>query len=219
MQNNEYTILNDVLLTKSGTAYLIGGNHSVLNYITEKTKPEQVSYDNFISNISRRAYTSHLCKSKYLHVIFPDKQSVLDFDFPIKNTIRLGDKYVERMEKSPLNKFVLYPADILKQENCHAPYLKLDTHMSDHGSLLVLKHILNKIDEPADEAISGISKRIHRKKTSHGDLGGKFEPKLTQESIHLVPSWNYFYFSSNGSFNNGQIDIYFNKDAQLKKKF
>lgn len=218
MQNNEYAIFNDVLLTNSGTAYLIGGNHSVLNYITEQIKPEQASYDNFISNISKRAYIAHLCKSKYLHVIFPDKQSVLESDFPIKNTVRLGDKYIERIEKSPLNNFVLYPADILKQENCNAPYLKLDTHMSDHGSLLVIRHILSRIDETANEATSEISKLIYKKKNSHGDLGGKFEPKLTQESTHLVPNWDYHYFSSNGSFNNGQIDIYFNKDAKVQKK-
>lgn len=218
MSHESYTIHNDVLLTDSGVAFLIGGNHSVLNYITEKTKPSSNSFNNFAKNISRRAHIAHLCKAKYLHVIFPDKQSILRSEFPINNTIRLGDKYLQHMGVNPLINFVLYPSATLQRNHKNEVYQKLDTHLTDHGSLLVLRDILQKLDEPAGEALDELEKLITLKKKNNGDLGAKFTPNLFQESIHLKSNWNYQYFSSNGSFNNGQIDIYLSPDAAISKK-
>jgi hypothetical protein len=218
MSEISYTIQNDVLLTESNIAFLIGGNHSVLDFITGKKKPTPASFLNFQNNVATRAHIAKLCRCKYLHVIFPDKQSVLTEEFPIKKTVRLGDLYTRMIFGSPLEKLVLFPAYNLKatkEKNC---YQKLDTHLSDYGSLIVLKNILKKIDEPANDALEELETLIVHPKVSHGDLGGKLTPKAVQESIHLKTNWNYRHFSSNGSFNNGQIDIYFSPDAPIKKK-
>lgn len=218
MKNEPYTIHNDVLLTESGTAFLIGGNHSVLNYLTEKLKPTASSFENFKNNISRRSYFAHLGKAKYLHVIFPDKQSILQEEFPIRNTIKLGEKYIQHLGSSPFKKFILYPTIQLRKPNIYNNYQQLDTHLSDHGSLVVLEEILKTIDELAPEALADLKQSIVIKKKNHGDLGEKFTPKLLQESMHLKPVWNYRHYSSNGSFNNGQIDIYLNPKASIPKK-
>jgi hypothetical protein len=218
MSEKSYTIQNDVLLTASNIAFLIGGNHSVLDFITGKKKPTPASLLNFRNNIASRAHIAKLCQCKYLHVIFPDKQSVLTDEFPIKKTVRLGDIYTRLIHGSPLENLVSFPAPYLKANLKKNPYQKLDTHLSDCGALLVLRDILRKLDEPATDALDELETLITQSKISHGDLGGKLTPKLVQESINLKTNWNYRHFSSNGSFNNGQIDIYFSPDAPIKKK-
>ncbi|MCI0910751.1 hypothetical protein [Pseudomonas putida] len=217
-QTEKYLIHNDVLLTTCGLAYLIGGNHTVLDYITEKTTPTIESFENFKLNISRRAYISSLAKCKYLHVIFPDKQSVLASEFPIETMSRLGDKYVEFLRKDGLQGLVLYPADFLNETLGRLSYDKLDTHLSDSGTLVVLARILDIIGLAAPVALREIQECINLKTKTTGDLGNKFSPPLYQESIRINPHWNHTKFNSNGTSNNGQIDIYFSPEATTDKK-
>lgn len=213
VEKEKYTINNDVILTKSGLAFLIGGNHSVLNYITEKSTPSLESFENFTYNIARRAHISKLANCKYLHVIFPDKQSVLDSEFPISTSCRLGDKYLESISKKNLNKYVVYPADFLKKNLGYHSFEKLDTHLSDSGSLFVLAKILDLLGIAAQKPLKEIQDCINLKIKSSGDLGGKFTPPLIQETIKLNPNWNHAKFGSNGSSNNGQIDIYLGPES------
>lgn len=217
-QTERYIIHNDVLLTTCGFAYLIGGNHTVIDYITEKSTPTIESFENFKLNISRRAYISSLAKCKYLHVIFPDKQSVLASEFPIETKSRLGDKYLEFLKKDGLQGLVLYPADFLSETLGHLSYDKLDTHLSDSGTLVVLARILDIIGLPAPIALREIQECINLKTKTTGDLGSKFSPPLHQESIKINPHWNHTKFNSNGTSNNGQIDIYFSPEATTNKK-
>ncbi|MCF5371128.1 hypothetical protein, partial [Pseudomonas sp. PA-4-8C] len=216
--NDDYTLKDDVLLTKSGFAYLIGGNHSVLKYITGESEPTAQSLENFKFNISRRAYISKLSKCKFLHVIFPDKQSVIDDEFPIPIKSRLGDRYIEHIKQDGLQGLVFYPADFLKQTLGHRAYEKLDTHLSDLGSLLVLARILDLLGYPAPVALKEIQACINLRKTVTGDLGNKLSPPLKQNTTKLNPDWNYCKFSSNGSSNNGQIDIYFSPESSTDKR-
>ena len=216
--NDDYTLKDDVLLTKSGFAYLIGGNHSVLKYITGESEPTEQSLENFKFNISRRAYISKIAKCKFLHVIFPDKQSVIDDEFPIPIKSRLGDRYLEHIRQDGLQGLVVYPADFLKQTLGYRAYEKLDTHLSDLGSLVVLARILDLIGYPAPVALKEIQACINLNKVVTGDLGNKFSPPLKQNTAKLNPDWNHCKFSSNGSSNNGQIDIYFSPDSSTDKR-
>lgn len=218
MSTNSYTIHDDVLLSESKVAFLIGGNHSVLDYITGKKQPTAASLQNFKNNISSRSYIAKLCHCKYLHVIFPDKQSVLQSEFPIKNTVRLGDIYNKTLSDSPVRDSLLYPTAKLETSGRFDCYQQLDTHLSDYGSFLVLEEILSKLGENADNALQDLKSQIIVKKKTTGDLGGKFNPKLVQESTHLRTNWNHRHFSSGGTFNNGQIDLYLSPDAPIKKK-
>lgn len=218
MSKNPYTIHNEVLLSASKTAFLIGGNHSVLDYITGKKKPTITSLQNFQKNISSRAYVAKVCDCQYLHVIFPDKQSILQEEFPVKNVVRLGDIYLHSLGNSPSREVVLFPTAKLQSSGTPDVYQKLDTHLSDYGSLLVLEDILDRLGESPREAIEELRSQITIKKKTHGDLGGKLEPKLFQESTHLRTNWNHRHFNSGGTFNNGQVDIYLSPDAPIRKK-
>lgn len=213
-----YQIQDDVLLTKNGISFLIGGNHSVLDYITERATPSIESFDNFKLNIARRAYLSNLAKCQYLHVIFPDKQSVLSAEFPIKTACRLGDKYIEHISPDGLGKFVLYPANLIKDALGQQSYERHDTHLSDSGSLVVLSKILDALGIKVSQSLKVIHECINLKRKSTGDLGNRFSPPLTQETLALNPNWNHSKFGSNGLSNNGQIDIYFSPDSTTDKK-
>ncbi len=213
-----YLIKDEVLLTKDGISFLIGGNHSVLDYITGRAKPSTESFENFKLNIARRAYLSNLAKCQYLHVIFPDKQSVLSREFPIETTCRLGDKYLEHVSPDGLGRFVLYPADFIRNSINQRSYEPHDTHLSDSGSLVVLSRILDVLGIKAPEPLKAIHECINLEKKSSGDLGKKFSPPLIQKTTLLNPNWNHIKFGSNGLSNNGQIDIYFSPDSATEKK-
>jgi hypothetical protein len=210
-----YQVHDDVLLTQNGTAFLIGGNHSVLKYIKRELKPTAESLNNFHDNISKRAALSAGLGIPYQHVIFPDKQSVLQDEFPIPNTCRLADEYIlGALAPIELSSHILYPADQLASAT-YPTYLKLDTHLSDHGSLLVFSLILKRLGVDVPDIIKHLSARIIDTKTTCGDLGSKFSPPLKQVSTSLSPDWAYTVHSSQSGYNNGQVDIYMASSAPV----
>lgn len=215
MEPRTYEVHDDVLLTENGYAFLIGGNHSVLKFIKRELVPTPESYANFFSNILNRARLADSLGIPYQHVIFPDKQSVLQTEFPIVNTCRLGDEYISHPTAPiDLSKYIIYPADTLA--TCNRPtYLKLDTHLSDHGSLQVLSLILKKLDINLKDVLTHLDSRIIETSATFGDLGSKFHPPLKQISEHLVPDWAYTSHSSRSGYNNGQVDIYTTNTAPL----
>lgn len=208
MDARAYQVHDDVLLTQNGTAFLIGGNHSVLKFVTRELQPTIESYKNFYDNILARAELSASFGAPYQHVIFPDKQSVLRDEFPIPNICRLADEYIlNPSAPSSLSNHILYPADHLASIK-HPAYLKLDTHLSDHGSLKVFALILERLGINLPEIVQYIGTRITTNKATCGDLGIKFNPPLKQVSTHLNPDWAYKNHCSQSGYNNGQVDIY-----------
>lgn len=210
-----WQIVGDVLLTRNNVAFLIGGNHSVLKFATGELKPSNDSLDAFSYNIASRVAQAQHARSAYLHVIFPDKQSVLSDDFPYRPLYRLGDAYMLRLEPS-LRPNVLWPADQLKREVA-TPFLPLDTHMTDHGSLAVLRMMLQAIGLTADDALERIRSRIVYPQRSKGDLGSKFDSPLFQEALLLKPDWPQRHLSSPGGFNDGMVDIMLNPEGLVDK--
>lgn len=215
MEARAYKVYNDVLLTQNGTAFLVGGNHSVLKYINRELQPTLQSYRNFFDNISNRSKLAALLGVPYQHVIFPDKQSVLRDEFPIRNTCRLADEYISH-PSAPVDilSHILYPANQLCSGK-HPAYLKLDTHLSDQGSLEVFALILERIGVDVPEIVQHLGERIIDTKTTLGDLGSKFSPPLKQVSTHLNSDWAYTVHSSQSGYNNGQVDIYTASSAPI----
>ncbi|WP_155738146.1 hypothetical protein [Sphingobium yanoikuyae] len=206
-----YRIENDVLLTEDGIAFLIGGNHSVLKYATGELTPAQSSLDAFADNIAARQELTDRYQIPYAHVIFPDKQSVNPEAFPFQPVHRLGDIYRERLPV-PLRNRVLYPADMLHGE-ANPSFLALDTHLTDHGSLAVLRLMLQMTGIEADHALSRVRRRITKFQRWSGDLGSKLIPPLDQEGLLLAPDWKVTDFRSPGGFNDGMVDILLSPDA------
>lgn len=209
--DTDYRIEGDVLLS-NGVAFLIGGNHSVLKYATGALKPTEKSIQNFCENIDNRISLTQKDSIPYLHVIFPDKQSVLEDAFPFKPVKRLGDYYLNAICPS-LRKHVIYPADLLISTN--NAYWPLDTHLTDHGSLVVLRSMLEAVGVQAHDALAHVEKRITRPVNWSGDLGNKFDPPLKQDGILINPDWEAKTLRNNVGFNDGLIDILLNPEAAL----
>lgn len=207
--------VGDVLLTRNNVAFLIGGNHAVLKFATGELSPSSESLSAFRNNIASRVTQARSAGSAYLHVIFPDKQSVFSDEFPFQPVHRLGDAYMGQIE-SDLRSNVLWPADELKLQQ-ERPFLPLDTHMTDHGSLAVLKMMLRSIGMSAESALERIESRIVRFQRWQGDLGSKIDPPLFQEGTLLDPDWPQKQFKSPGGFNDGMVDIILNPIAHSDK--
>lgn len=210
-------VVGDVLLTDEGIAFLIGGNHSVLKYATGELKPSERSFGAFRSNIVARRRLAQSVRAAYAHVIFPDKQSVLFDAFPHQPVVRLGELYTAALGAGD-KPSVIYPADALRQ-TAEPSFLPLDTHLTDHGSLEVLRLVLEALGVDAPSTLDHLRARITRPQRWSGDLDNKFTPPLVQESRMLDPDWSVTELRSPGGFNDGMIDILLNptaaKDATL----
>lgn len=210
-------VVGDVLLTDEGIAFLIGGNHSVLKYATGELKPSERSLGAFRSNIVARLGLAQSVRAAYAHVIFPDKQSVLSEAFPYQPVRRLGELYRSSMPAG-LRSSVIYPADALRQTT-EPSFLPLDTHLTDHGSLEVVRLVLEALGVDALSTLDHVKTQISRLQRWSGDLGNKFTPPLVQEAKVLDPDWSVTELSSPGGFNDGMVDILLNpgaaKDATL----
>lgn len=208
-------VVHDVLLTQDKIAFLIGGNHAVLKFATGELVPSQASLNAFSANIASRHQLTAKRQASYLHVIFPDKQSVMIEAFPFQPVHRLGDLYLAHMPPSERD-HVLYPADALRQQTSPS-FLPMDTHMTDHGSLAVVQMMLSAVQIVADEALSQIHDRIIKPQRWMGDLGSKFTPPLFQQGLVLSPNWPIRQFRSPGQFNDGMIDILLSPDAPIRR--
>jgi len=210
-------VVGDVLLTDEGIAFLIGGNHSVLKYSTGVLKPSERSLGAFRSNIAARRRVAQSVRAPYAHVIFPDKQSVLSDAFPHQPVLRLGELYTSALSASG-KASVIYPADALRH-TAEPSFLPLDTHLTDHGSLEVMRLVLDRLGIDAEATLEHVKARIIRPQRWSGDLGNKFSPPLIQEAKVLDADWSVTELRSPGGFNDGTIDIMLNpaavKDATL----
>ncbi len=214
-RGTDWQIDGEVLITANKVAFLIGDNHSVLKFATGKMTPTRASLNAFRANISSRLAWAKKLEIPYLHVIFPDKQSVLSDQFPIRPLHRLGDVYMAEIDPV-FSSHVLWPADRLKHER-NSPFLPLDTHLTDHGSLAVLQMMLKSIGIDAGNSLKRIGDRIVRKQRWKGDLGNKLNPPLYQEGLLLDPDWSMQQFRSPGGFNDGMVDIILNPGASVNK--
>lgn len=212
---DSYRIEGDVLLTDSGTAFLIGENHSILKYASSERVPAQASLDNFNSNITERLKTARQSGISYAHIIFPDKQSVMQELFPIKSQRRLGDLYLNHLAPE-LRPYVIYPIDDLTEQS-QAVFYPLDSHMTDRGSLIVLQLMLDATGIKAEEALDRIATRITKLQRWTGNLGNKFTPSLYQNGLMLDCDWPLTEMHSPSDFNNGMIDILFSPEAPVHK--
>lgn len=212
---SDYRVDGNVLIYKNKIAYLIGGSHAILKYATGQLSPSEISIRNFSENITARAVNANISGSQYLHVIFPDKQSVEEEHFPFKPLIKLGDLYLDKVNCSTRN-FIIYPVKHLQAISTNS-FLPLDTHLSDTGSRFVLELILNKLGIAPNPSLSTIEQCTNERKLRSGDLGSKLSPPLFAESLHLKPSWPLQTYSSSNKYNDGAMDIIYSSNALSKK--
>lgn len=206
---------NGVLVAKDKMAFLIEGNHSILKYLTGELSPSKASIDSFEHNVINR---HNFCSERgiiYKHIIFPDKHTIFEKDFPIYPMNILGKLYLRQLSLEARN-LIIYPIESLSREK-NISCLKYDTHLSDKGSLIVLKDILRNVDLVHIPTLRKIENSINKSIIRAGDLGSKLSHKPTEEVFILQPSWRIQSFTSPGGFNDGMIDILFSPDSYTDK--
>lgn len=213
-EKEPWRIEKEVLITRNGVAFLVGGNHQPLKYSTGELNPSTQSLRTFSDNIEARSQHTDARKISYAHVVFPDKQSVLVHEFPIHPVVRLGETYLNQVSDDAAAR-MLYPADDLRA--VEGACMPLDSHLSDIGSLAVLREMLNAIGADPSHALTMIEQRIAKPRRWPGDLGGKLDPPLFQEVLTLAPDWELVELNSGGGFNDGMIDILFSPNAPINK--
>ncbi|WP_156921827.1 hypothetical protein [Desulfovibrio inopinatus] len=211
----DYSISGDALVTGEGIAFLIGGGHAVQQYASGERVPTRQSLNNFAQNIAERVTLSKSLNIDYLHVIFPDKQSILTEAYPFKVVQCLGEEYLKEVDPA-FGPHILYPVEELKRSS-QSPFYPLDTHLTDAGSLTVLRLMVEKLGFDVPQAYERIAKCIVKPVRRPGDLGRKLVPMRYQEVLQLEPDWRNRYFISGGGFNEGMIDIILSPDAPIHK--
>lgn len=213
-------IENDVLFGENDYLFLAHGGHYVLEIARGERHIPEESFVNFETNINSRIAYSQERGIKYLHVITPDKQSVMTQYYPFKNPISLGQLYLDRC--SSISGSAYYPRDFLQR--CYTKgaqvFLKTDTHLTDAGSIAVSRSILEKLDRCSHEefgdellkSVSGIEEYV-------GDLGSKLTPRLVERKVTFKGNPEQFWIQ-NGIVggNNGIVDIRFTKHPKSRER-
>ena len=96
-----------VLFGNDGYLFLVEGAHSPLDLLLGMKKIDEQSFINFEQNILERAAACAKEGVKFLHVISPDKHSVMVEQFPILDPIYIGGRYVEQLPAS-MNSFSIH---------------------------------------------------------------------------------------------------------------
>ena len=205
------TVENGVLFGHRDQLFLVGGGHSILAYTSGKLQPTQASISNFELNLKQRHALSEKRGARYVHVIFPDKQSVLTEAFPFPDPICLGEVYLDRL--TSLSDHVVYPRDSLRREG-NSCFLHTDTHLSDYGTSLVTAQLLQRFSQKLDpNAIKTLTARITSGRAHCGDLGSKLSPPVYSNEMFFGPGWPAKLFSNKLSRNNGLVDLWFHSAA------
>lgn len=208
---------NGVLFGGDDHLFLADGGHSVLDYVTGRRNVDPGSILDFAANISTRQSICSKNETPYLHVVFPDKQSVLPQFFPIANPVCLGEVY---LKNSPnIVDSVFYPRSLLGSLGTKS-FQKTDTHLSDIGTIIVAKAVLDRFF--SDLHLPQIQKIIEEANVAvewTGDLGQRFSPAIKETKLvhRNGPRLRWLSNDLTGG-NNGMIDILFNNDALYPKR-
>jgi hypothetical protein len=101
------SIENGVLFGRDGQFFLADGGHAVLDFALGRRAADRDSIETFWMNVGLRSVAAAKIGIPYVHVIFPDKQSVLVDQFPFGQPVCLGEIYLNA---------ALHPADTVLSE-------------------------------------------------------------------------------------------------------
>jgi hypothetical protein len=201
-----------VLFGGGGQLFLADGGHSILDIVTGRKRVADQSFANFEENLRSRQEKARAVNAQFLHVIFPDKQSVLKAEFPFPSPICLGEIYQERcsLPEAP----VLNLAGLLRRQP-KPPFQKTDTHMTDLGTATAAGEIAAMLTQQAQS--SNLDRLLGSRVVSRviaGDLGRRFDPVIESQEEFIVPGWPQLFFHNDlVSGNDGMVDIFIAPDA------
>ena len=126
-----------VAVGKDGHLFLAGGSHFVLDYLTGKRVVDPVAIRNFEENLQGRRAMAAEREIPYLHLVAPDKHSVMRHRFPFDIHVLLGEFVAARV-----NAAFLYPVAELQSFAGGETYWKTDSHWNLAGSVAASRAIL-----------------------------------------------------------------------------
>jgi hypothetical protein len=210
------SIENGVLIGHHDELFLAAGAHSILDFALGKADVAAASYSAFKQNISQREAWARNRGAGYLHVIFPDKQSVCREAFPFDDPVCLGEKYLR--QSSELADFIFYPLELLRHRKV-SPYFRVDTHLTDEGMIAVAIQLVNKLLGTDVANYEGyLLERISGRHRSSGDLGSKLTPMHFENRVNIEMDWKARNFSNGVSTNNGLVDVWVSPMSLFEKR-
>lgn len=207
-----------VMFGRDGFLFLLDGGHHVFDLLIGLRKVSEESFANFAANIARRAEICARADVGYVHVIFPDKQSVLIEQFPVKDPCRLAETYLRRLPQTL--HWVCYPRQVLIDAPVR-PFLKTDTHLTEMGNIVAAGAVVERLlgASQADHVNHLLTSYDWGESDWTGDLGGRFEPKLSERQRVQRKRWPFKWFHNEMTGgNDGIVDILFSPQAVNRQR-
>jgi len=210
--DTELQIENGVLIGRDGELYLAHGGHGVLDYASGRRQVAPGMFRIFEANILHRAEQARRLGAKYLHVIFPDKQSVVRQRYPVSNPVCLGELYAARCPQAAPH--ILNLTGLIREMPERA-YKITDTHLADTAlirSACRIAELLTGHDHTGT-LLSLLGKRKVERRVA-GDMGLRFTPPRESTETFLYPDWPIQIITNElASGNDGLIDICLSREA------
>lgn len=208
-------IVNGVIIGDDDYLFLAHGGHHVLEVITGRREISDETIRNFRDNLLFRKAEAERAGSQYRHVIFPDKQSVLVEQFPVKDFLCLGDVHLQRSPE--IRDIVFYPLALLRAND--SVFRKTDTHLTDYGSALVAAALAEAFtgEDQAHRLEAIVARAVEQ--VEDGDLGGRFTPprSVRERYLRSAPGLKCF-MNKLAVGNNGIVDICITPGAPYRQR-
>ena len=200
------TIENGVLVGRDGYLFLAEGGHAVSDFVTGRRQVAPVNFDIFRGNISSRMAWAVEHGARYLHLIMPDKQSIIPEAWTLDPPIRLGELYARTVPD--LQPLFLYPADLLARQG-HDVLTRTDTHLAPRGSLLIAALLAEGFTrEPQTDMFEALAAKLTVEVPRSNDLGDKLTPAVSEivRTLSEGPPGTWVTNKIPGG-NNGGVDL------------
>ncbi len=210
-------IENDVLFGHNGYLFLASGAHKVIETVSGRLAIEPAAIAAFGRNIAQRAKWAQDRRKTFLHVIVPDKQSIIPEEWPFPNPIVVAESFVAAARDAANH--VYFPLEELRAVKSEV-LTKTDTHMNDYGSILLACRIVEQLTGTSQAAeLVKLRAACSAVRTAEGDLGTKLVPKLLEDQPSYAGDIPGQHFTNKQvRRNNGIIDLRFNPTAPYKKR-
>lgn len=211
------TIVNDVLFGHNGYLFLASGAHKVLESVSGRLPVDPASHAAFTENLTSRSRWAEKKGVGYLHMIFPDKQSVLPEQWPFDPPRIMAEAFIG--QAGEMGKHVHFPLEVLREHKA-AAISQVDTHYTDFGSMVLACDLAARLLGASQrETFEWLAPQFTVMRPNAGDLGIKLTPKMELEQPWLAQPYPGIW-RTNGRVNrnNGIIDLRFNPDAPHRKR-
>jgi hypothetical protein len=207
-----------VMFGRDGYLFLLDGGHHVFDLLLGMRKIAEQSRANVGENIDRRAAVCRRAGAGYLHVIYPDKHSILTDEFPVKDPFRLADDYLNKLPG--ILQWVFYPRQVLR-DAVGPVFLQTDTHLTDRGNIVAAGAVVERLlgESQAEHVNRLLTSSEWKESERAGDLGGRFDPPLSERHNVLRKWWPIKWFHNNlTGGNDGMADVLFSPEAVYRNR-